>query len=53
MLISRYKFLLLVVFNLYIGCVLANDNINTRGEGISVKNTNYNCNDGLDKKMES
>ena len=51
MLISRYKFLLLVVFNLYIGCILANDNINTRGEGVSVKNTNYNCNDSLDKKL--
>lgn len=51
MLISRYKFLLLVVFNLYIGCILANDNINTRTEGLSVKNTNYNCNDSLDKKI--
>ena len=50
MLIFRYKFLLIVLFQLFINCILADD-INKRSNDTSIKNINYSCDDSLDKKV--
>ena len=50
MLIFRYKFLLIVLFQLFINCILAND-INKKNNDTSIKNINYSCDDSLDKKV--
>jgi hypothetical protein len=51
MLISRYKFLLVLFFQSLISCSLADYKVTQKDNKVTNKSPNHNCSDSLDKKV--